>query len=172
MQLKTPEIVKQALDRPIRAFALLCVAVTSGFFGYLAYWLITILSSPDWCSKAVQADRITPGTTFVGLVACMDLLKMQVAALAKTLLIVIGTFALCLGVLMVIVVAGARLVGKLFGNEIDVDAIGQPRGAPPSPSTTPAVKAATEVAGAAVAKADEIATEEPRTAQAAPGEDG
>ena len=68
----------------------------------------------------MQAERITPGSTFVGLTACIDLLKMQLGALAKTLLIVIGTFALCLGVLVVIVLAGARLAGKMFGNEIDV----------------------------------------------------
>lgn len=173
MKLRTPEIVQQALDRPIRAFALVCVATTSGFFAYLAIHLIGILASPDWCGKALQADRITPGTSFVGLVACMDLLKMQVAALAKALLIVIGTFALCLGVLTVIVVAGARLVGKLFGQEFDVDQIGQPRGPVPPPNATPATKAATEVAGAAATKAAEITAEEvPHRAQAAPGEDG
>lgn len=108
------------LDNPIRVFALACVVATSILFGYLAIHLIGILQSPDWCGRAIQADRITPGSTFVGLTGCMDLLKMQVGALAKALLIVIGTFALCLGVLMVIVVAGARLAGKLFGNEVDV----------------------------------------------------
>jgi hypothetical protein len=112
--------VKVQVNNPIRVFALFCVAATSGFFGYLAVHLIGILQSPDWCGRAIQADRITPGSTFVGLTGCMDLLKMQVGALAKALLIVIGTFALCLGVLMVIVVAGARLAGKLFGNEVDV----------------------------------------------------
>ena len=108
------------IENPIRAFALICVAATSALFAYLAIHLIGILQSPDWCGRAIQADRITPGATFVGLTGCMDLLKMQVGALAKALLIVIGTFALCLGVLMVIVVAGARLAGKLFGNEVDV----------------------------------------------------
>jgi hypothetical protein len=112
--------MKPHFDNPIRIFALVCVAGTSIFFGYLAIRLIGILQSPDWCGRAIQADRITAGSTFVGLTGCMDLLKMQVGALAKALLIVIGTFALCLGVLMVIVVAGARLAGKLFGNEVDV----------------------------------------------------
>lgn len=112
--------MKDRGDNPIRVFALVCVAVTSVFFAYLAIRLIGILQSPDWCGRAIQADRITPGSTFVGLTGCMELLKMQVGALAKALLIVIGTFALCLGVLMVIVVAGARFAGKLFGNEVDV----------------------------------------------------
>lgn len=146
--------IAHLLENPIRAFALLCVACVSGFFGYLAVWLINIISSPDWCGKALQADRITPGNTFVGLVACMDLLKMQVGALARTLLIVMGTFALCLGVLVVIVIAGARLAGKLFGNEIDVS-----RDRPGA-----ATKAANEVAGAAVGKAAEIAHDAPAIA--------
>lgn len=108
------------LANPIRAFALVCVAANSIFFGYLAIRLTHILQSPDWCSRAIQADRITAGSTFVGLTGCMDLLKMQVGSLAQALIIVIGTFALCLGVLMVIVVAGARLAGKIFGQDIDV----------------------------------------------------
>lgn len=111
---------RHLMDNPIRAFALLCVAVTSAFFGYLAYWLISIISSPNWCGTALQAERITPGNTFVGLTACIEILKMQVGSLSTALLIVIGTFALCLGVLVVIVIAGARLAGKIFGNEVDV----------------------------------------------------
>lgn len=132
------------IPNPIRTFALVCVAATSIFFGYLAIHLIGILQSPDWCGRAIQANRITPASNFVGLTGCMDLLKMQVGALAKALLIVIGTFALCLGVLMVIVVAGARLAGKLFGNDIDV-------------SRQDAPQAAQTVADAAQGQADEIA---------------
>lgn len=114
------KLTRHLFENPIRAFALICVAATSAFFGYLAVWLINILSSPGWCGKAIQAERITPGNTFVGLTACIDLLKMQVGSLAKALLIVIGTFALSLGVLVVVVIAGARLAGKMFGGEIDV----------------------------------------------------
>jgi hypothetical protein len=130
------------LENPIRIFALLCVAITSGFFGYLAVWLINVVSSPDWCSKAIQAERITPGNTFQGLTGCIDILKMQVATTGKALLIVIGTFALCLGVLMVIVVAGARLAGKLFGNELAMSR--------QDPGETTPKQAADQVAGAAV----------------------
>lgn len=130
------------LVNPIRAFALVCVAATSAFFAYLAYWLISILSSPEWCAKAVQAERITPGNTFAGLLGCIDILKMQVGSLAQALLIVIGTFALCLGVLVVIVIAGAKLAGKILGNEVNV--------------SRDVEEAADEVADAAVDKADEI----------------
>lgn len=127
-------------DQPIRAFALLCVAATSAFLGYMALLLIDTLSSPTWCSTALQAERITAKDSFVGLTACVDLLKIQLHSLAINSQIVIGTFALCLGVLIVIVIAGARLAGKLMGSEIDV---------------APA-EAADAVADAAVDKASEI----------------
>lgn len=140
------EYLRRQFENPIRMLALVCVTATSIYFGILAYWLIEILASPDWCGKALQAERITPGATFVGLTACIDLLKMQLGALSKTLLIVIGTFALCLGVLVVIVLAGARLAGKLFGGEVDVSRQDQP-----SPEA-----AAQTTADAAQAQADEI----------------
>jgi hypothetical protein len=137
--------LQHLFENPIRAFALLCVAACSIFLGYVNLKLIDLLSGPDWCGKAIQAERITPGQTFQGLTGCIDIMKLQLGALAKVLLINSGTFALCLGVLVVIVIAGARLAGKLFGGEIDVS------------RQTSASKAANEVAGAAVGKATEIA---------------
>jgi hypothetical protein len=133
-------------SHPIRAFALLCVAVTSGFLAYLALLLIRTLSSPNWCSTALQAERITAKDTFVGLTACVDLLKIQLNALALNSQIVIGTFAMCLGVLVVIVIAGAKLAGKGPGGiEVAIDA----------------QQAADRVAGAAVHEADHIKDETP-----------
>jgi hypothetical protein len=160
--MKTPAVIQHMVDNPIRAFALICVAATSGFLGYVNLKLIDLLSSPEWCSKAIQAERITPGNTFQGLTGCIDILKIQLNALAKVLLINSGTFAICLGVLVIIVVAGARFVGKLFGNEVDIDQIGQPRG--PAPAPSPAAKAATDVAGAAATKAAAIVEEQPHPA--------
>lgn len=137
-------VMENLRSHPIRAFALLCVAATSAFLGYLALKLIGVLSSPTWCSTALQAERITAKDSFVGLTACVDLLKIQLTALALNSQIVIGTFALCLGVLVVIVIAGARLAGKGPGGvEFDV-------------SSDPASQAADEVADAAVDKAEEI----------------
>lgn len=112
--------LRSLFENPIRAFALLCVAATSALLGYIIVWLIEIISSPDWCSRAIQAEKITPGNTFVGLTACIEIMKLQVGSLANVLLISVGTLALCLGVLVVIVLAGARLAAKLFGNEVDV----------------------------------------------------
>lgn len=128
--------LRHMFENPIRAVALVCVAGTSIFFGYLAVWLINIISSPAWCGKAIQAERITPGNSFTGLTACIDLLKMQVGSIAQALLIVLGTEALCLGVLVVIVIAGARLAGKLFGQEIDIDRSGAPPASPIVTTTT------------------------------------
>lgn len=133
-------------DQPVRAFALLCVAVTSGFLAYLAILLIRTLSSPTWCGTALQAERITAKDSFVGLTACVDLLKIQLNALALNSQIVIGTFAMCLGVLVVIVIAGAKLAGKGPGGiEVAIDA----------------QKAADRVADAAVDEADHIKDETP-----------
>lgn len=129
---------------PIRAFALVCVAATSAFLCYLVLKLIGVLSSPSWCSTALQAERITAKDTFVGLTACVDLLKIQLNALALNSQIVVGTFALCLGVLVVIVLAGARLAGKGPGGvEFDV-------------SSDPVAQAVDQVAGAAKNEAEEI----------------
>ena len=117
-----PHIIR---DQPIRAFALVCVAATSAFLAYLALLLIKVLSSPTWCSTAMQAERITQKDSFVGLTACVDLLKIQLQSLALNSQIVIGTFAMCLGVLIVIVIAGAKLAGRLpGGGEINVSPAG------------------------------------------------
>lgn len=112
--------IRNLFENPIRLFALVCVAGTSAFLMYLILKLVEIIAGPDWCSRALQAEKITQRDTFVGLTACVDILKLQVAALAQALTISVGTLALCLGVLVVIVIAGARLAGKVFGQEIDV----------------------------------------------------
>lgn len=95
----------------IRTFALICVAVTSAFLVGLAIWLIAILSAPDWCVRAIgAAQQASRPESAIG--SCFVLLQQQVAALALNSHIAIGIIALCLGVLMVIVVAGGRLSFK------------------------------------------------------------
>lgn len=142
-------LVRHIFENPIRLFALVCVAATSMFFAYLLDWrLIPVLSGFEWCGKAMQAERIIPGNQFQGLTGCIDIMKMQIDALSKIALIVTATFALCLGVLVVIVIAGARLAGKVFGGEVDISR--QDAGAP-----TPK-EAAEQVANAAVDEAAAI----------------
>lgn len=106
---------------PISGFAVVCVAAIGGFLAYMAMGLTDTLSSSAWCGKALQAERISPGSTFVGLTACVDLLKIQLQATADNSKIVFSAFAFSLLVLIVIVVAGAKAAGKLPGGvEFDV----------------------------------------------------
>jgi hypothetical protein len=72
---------------------------------FMSYRLIQILSEPEWCGKALQAERIS-SQNFGGLTACVELLKIQLKALATNSFIFGGVIALCLLTLIVIVIAG------------------------------------------------------------------
>ena len=102
---------------PISTFAVLCVAATAIFLGYMTNRIATVLESAKWCGNAIQAERISPGSTSVGLTTCVELLKIQLEALGLGFHISVGAFAFSLIVLIVIVVAGARASGKLLGME-------------------------------------------------------
>jgi hypothetical protein len=144
------------IANPIRMVAVVCVTVTSLYIMYMGYWLTGILSSPDWCAKALQAERITPGNTFVGLTACVDLLKIQLKSLATNSYIVFGVVALCLLTLIVIVIAGGRL--SVSASKTGVSANMS------SAEDMAATAAAAQTAGAAVAEAGKIATDGPKPA--------
>ena len=103
----------------IRSWALGAVAVTSAFLIAVATWLIYLLGVSDWCQSAIGATKgvARPDSA---VAACFDLLKMQVGGLTQSLLIVLYTFALCLAVLVVIVLAGGKLSFKAPGVEADV----------------------------------------------------
>lgn len=106
---------------PISLFAVFCVVCTAAFLGFMSHRLLTVLESSDWCGKAIQAEKISPGSTYVGLTTCVDLLKIQLQAVATGFHISLGAYALTLIVLIVVVVAGARASGKLPGGvEFDV----------------------------------------------------
>lgn len=106
---------------PISLFAVFCVACTAAFLGFMSHRLLTVLESSQWCGKAIQAEKISPGTTYVGLTTCVDLLKIQLQAVATGFHIGLGAYAFSLVVLIVVVVAGARASGKLPGGvEFDV----------------------------------------------------
>ncbi len=135
-------------DHPVRAIAVLCVAIIGGFVMWMDWRGSNVLASPDWCGKALQAERITPGNTFVGLTACIDLLKMQLGAVAKDNHTRVLVEAACLLALIVIVVAQGRFAGKTPGGaEIDL-----------GPAEA-AAKAADKVATAAVVSAAEVKTD-------------
>lgn len=138
---------------PISFFAVFCVVCTAAFLGFMSHRLLTVLESSDWCGKAIQAEKISPGSTYVGLTTCVDLLKIQLQAVATGFHISLGAYALTLIVLIVVVVAGARASGKVGtqGVEFNVSR---------DDDDKPASEAAKEVAGAAVTKAKEIVAEE------------
>jgi hypothetical protein len=99
---------REVLRTPIRAFAVLCVAITSAYVMWMGYRLTTILASPEWCGKALQAEKIS-SQNFGGLTACVDLLKIQLNAIARSSLVYSATIGLCLLVLIVIVIAGGKM---------------------------------------------------------------
>lgn len=98
---------------PISLFAVLCVAAAGIFIGYMTLRMAGVLESSKFCGDAIQAEKITPGNTFVGLTTCVDLLKIQLQALATGFHISVGSFALTLIFLIVVVVAGARASAKV-----------------------------------------------------------
>lgn len=136
---------------PISAFAVICVACTAAFLGYMTLRMSNVLESPSWCSTAIQAEKVSPGSTYVGLTTCVELLQIQLEAVAMGFHISVGSFALTLIVLIVVVIAGAKAnfkVGKdgFEGNVSRQDA---------------AAEGAAKVADAAVDKADEIKGDAP-----------
>lgn len=100
--------MKDLIQHPIRAFAVLCVAAISIYIGWMGYRLNETLSSPGWCSKALQAEKIS-SQNFGGLTACVDLLTIQLKSLATNSHILFGVMAGCLLVLIVIVIAGGKV---------------------------------------------------------------
>ena len=91
------------------AFALLCVAVTTGFIIYMQVALTEILAAPDWCARAINAEKLAVTRSTSAIESCVSLLDKQVGSLALNSHIFAGIIALSLLVLIVIVVAGARL---------------------------------------------------------------
>ncbi len=134
---------------PISVFAILCVACTAAFLGYMTLRMATVLESPAWCSTAIQAERISPGSTYVGLTTCVTLLQIQLEAMATGFHISVGSFALTLIVLIVVVIAGARASFKLGKDGIEGNV------------SRDAAQAAEQVAEAAVEEAEVVKQGEP-----------
>lgn len=120
------------VKNPIRMFAVLCVAVTSGFVMAMSYRLLNVLSGPGWCATALGAGKASSsdGTPIKGLEACVGLLTIQLKSLATNSYIFGGVIALCLLTLIVIVIAGGRLSFKgPAGVETDISSNAAPAAA-------------------------------------------
>lgn len=96
-------------NQPVRFFALVCVAITSAYVMWMGWRLVETLSSPGWCNRALNADKVATSSGFDALQACVGLLSIQLKSLATNSHIFAGVIALCLLALMVIVVAGGHL---------------------------------------------------------------
>lgn len=93
----------------IRTFALVCVAFALLFIVGMSYWLTTILAAPDWCGRALNAEKLSSARATSAVELCKDLLMEQVSAIATNSHIYAFAIALVLIALMLIVVAGGRL---------------------------------------------------------------
>ncbi len=135
----------------IRTFALVIVAITSGFVMGMVIWLTRLLSDPSWCDRAIGAakgaDR--PETAFGG---CFQLLTQQMSALAINSYIFGGVIALCLAALMIIVVAGGKL--SFTGNKDGVSANISGSGDTPAPTPTVTTTTKTEMKPGAAPTSD------------------
>ena len=138
------QLLHTVARNPISLFAVFCVSCTAAYLGWLTYRLLLVLESPAWCGKAIQAEKVSPGTTYVGLTTCVELLKIQLSAIATGFHISTGGFVFVLVVLIVVVVAGARANFKLGKDGIEGNV------------SRDAAQAAEQVAGAAVNEAEEI----------------
>jgi hypothetical protein len=133
-------------------FAIICVAVTTVFVIGMSIWSSNILASASWCRAVIDAHKAAPGTNLDAGNACVAVLLVQLRALAINSHIYAGVIALCLGALVVIVVAGGRLSasGSMRGGSVSI-----------SPASDPVTQAANQVADAAASEADDIARNPP-----------
>jgi hypothetical protein len=105
----------------VLAFALVCVAASSAFVMWMQITLVGTLSSPDWCARAINAEKLAAVRGQSSIAICADLFDKQLGSLAIGLFINAGTNALCLLVLIVIVVAGGKLKFKADASGIEGD---------------------------------------------------
>lgn len=107
----------------IKMFAVVCVAATSGYLMAIAWRLNNTLSGPGWCATAIGAGKAsTTGTEPVkGLEVCVTLLTIQLNSLSLNSHIVLITFSLCLAVLVIVVLAGARFSADTKFGKVDVE---------------------------------------------------
>jgi hypothetical protein len=110
----------------IRTYALVAVSVSSvALIGYTC-WLIYLLGVSDWCGRAIGAVKATDSRPEFAVSGCFSLLRQQVSALSIDAFIALGTLALCLAVLVVIVIAGGKLSFKASKDGVDVDMSKEP----------------------------------------------
>jgi len=143
------QLLSTISKNPISFFAVICVASAAAMLYFITDRLLDVLESPKWCGNAIQAEKISPGSTFKGLESCLELLKIQLSALGTGFHVALGAFAFSLIVLVVVVVAGARASGKVGSSGLEFNM-----------GKDDKLAGAQEVAAAGNEKVEEIAEEE------------
>lgn len=104
--------MSQPVDKGHRAvmiFALVVTAITSAFVMWMRWLETEILAAPDWCARAINAEKLSETRTASSFETCKDLLLAQIKAVSTNSHIDAGVIALCLLVLMVIVIAQGKV---------------------------------------------------------------
>lgn len=158
---------KLEIRNPIRAFAVLCVAVIATYLMWFGFVLTETLRSPRWCATALGAEKASAdGKTQDGLKACIELLQIQLNSLALNSHINLGALAACLVVLIVIVIAGARLDAAISKGNLNFNLSREEE------KKAAAAAGAAQAASAAVDEAKDIATGAAPVADPAPQPSG
>lgn len=120
--------MRDLFQHPVRAFAVVCVALIAIYIGWMGYRVNETLSGPGWCRTALGAEKASDALGVIkGLDACVGLLTIQLRSIATNSHILFGVMAGCLLVLVVIVIAGGKVsldvsktgVRTNIGKEID-----------------------------------------------------
>lgn len=129
------QFVRTIATNPISTFAVLLVAGLISFLAYMMVWQTNILSSPDWCNRAMKAEQLQEGSRLDAALACVGLQKIQIEALALDSHINHSGMVMAFVVLIVVVIAGARLAFKLSQTGLEGD-MGRDTGQGPKVTTT------------------------------------
>lgn len=113
------QLLQTIARNPISFFAVICVASAAWLLYIITDRLLDVLESPKWCANAIQAEKISPGSTFKGLEACLEILQLQLSTMGTGFHIALSGFTFSLVVLVVVVVAGARASGKLGSGGVE-----------------------------------------------------
>lgn len=105
----------------VRTWALVAVGITTGAMIWFGWHLITLLSEPTWCNRAIGAADQANVRPEYAVGGCFNLLAKQVDALALNSHFALGTLALSLLVLVVIVLAGGKINFKASKDGISGD---------------------------------------------------
>jgi hypothetical protein len=114
--------VLEDLKERNRIFAMILIAVITVFLMGMAIWNNYVMASGQWCSAVIGTELATGEAGEVATTAnCIALMHDQLTALSIYGYIGMGTLALCVAVLVIIVVAGGRVDISASKSGIDVD---------------------------------------------------